>query len=82
MKMKLPKQLLDYFKNERNLAISVNKISEYLSLDKIKQLNLRIDLSKNILVEVNIDETELDSVLLKDETLFSIVAIYAMAIGE
>jgi len=82
MIMQLPKRIFDYFKNARRLVISVNKISEYLSLDKINQLNLKIDLSDNELIEIAIDENELDNELLKNEPLFTLIAIYAMAIGE
>lgn len=82
MKIKIPIALFDYFKNERKLAISVNKIAEYLSLEELKKSDFSINFTNSELKEVDIDEQELDNNLLKNENLFIIVALYAMAVGE
>ena len=82
MKVKLPVDLFNYFKNERKIAISVNKISEYLSIDKLCNLNISLNFQDKEMIEVDIDEDELDNNVLKNETIFVIIAMYAMAIGE
>ena len=82
MKIRIPIALFDYFKSERKLAISVNKIAEYLSLEEIKKINFAINFTNSELKEIDIDEQELDNNLLKNENLFVIVALYAMSVGE
>ena len=82
MIIKLPKNVFDYFQNERKLVISVNKISEYLSLNILKKINLKLNFENEQLIDVDVDEKEIDNELLKDHTLFILITLYAMAIGE
>ncbi|MDR1971274.1 MAG: hypothetical protein LBQ46_05080 [Treponema sp.] len=82
MTIEISKKIFDYFRNSNKLIVSVNKISEYFSLSRLKENNIEISFNNIELVSIEIDENELDSSILKDENVFSLMAIYAMGVGE
>jgi hypothetical protein len=82
MQVKLNRKLVDYFKNSTKLIVSVNKISEYFDLSIVDKLNIDLQYKQGDIVFMEIDETELDNQLLRNEQIFSLMAIYAMGVGE
>ena len=79
MTVKLDKKVFEYFQNPTNLTVSVNEMSSYFKLERLIDIGLEI---KGNPVIIEIDENELDNNLLRNESLFSLMAIYAMGTGQ
>jgi hypothetical protein len=73
------KMVYGYFRNPANLIVKVNEMSSYFRLERL--VDIKMDVTNN-LVPVEIDESELDNGLLKNESIFSLMALYAMGTGQ
>jgi hypothetical protein len=82
MTITIEKDVADYFRNGRNLAIKANKVGEYFNLRKLSDINIKFDHNGNQTVLIEVDESELDNEYLKSENILNLMAIYAMGIGE
>jgi len=79
MVIRINKKIYNYFRNSTNLVVKVNEMSNYFRLERLT--DFKIDMNDD-LISVEIDESELDNDMLKNETLFSLMAIYAMGTGQ
>ena len=79
MVISINKKIYNYFRNSTNLVVKVNEMSNYFRLERLT--DFKIDMNDD-LISVEIDESELDNDMLKNETLFSLLAIYAMGTGQ
>lgn len=80
MTVRIPKKLHDYFKSPKVLLVAVNNIAAYMNLSRLQSVCPSISYQNSVPIEV--DEGELADELLKDETLFVLLAMYAMGVGE
>lgn len=82
MKIRIPKDVYDYFGSEAKLTVSVNKMSVYFNLEKFKKSLTNVSISDDETSLIEIDESELEHEALKDSKVFVILALYAMGVGE
>ena len=78
MTVKTSKKIYAYFSNAKNLIVKVNEMSKYFRLEKLTKINLSYD----DIITVDIDESELDDDLLKNENIFCLMVIYVMGTGQ
>jgi hypothetical protein len=81
MKLRIKQVVFDYFRNTTNLIVKVNEMSNYFRLERLAGINVVLENNPDV-IAIDINEYELGNDFLLNESIFTLMAIYAMGTGQ